>query len=94
MRTSTSDRTIWRRSTNAALWSLSISRATPRAGIPRASEKLRFDQFFTTPPAGDAVETPSATETASEPVTGAGEDLPPEDDDLDQFQGWLRGLTQ
>ena len=68
--------------------------ATPRAGIPRASDKLRFDQFFSTPDASAVVEAPAVPEEASAPATGAGEDPPAEDDDLDQFQGWLRGLAQ
>ena len=70
------------------------SPATPRAGIPRASDKLRFDQFFSTPDASAVVEAPAVPEEAPAPATGAGEDPPAEDDDLDQFQGWLKGLTQ
>lgn len=66
-----------------------------RGSTPRASEKLKFDQFFTstsTPqpsrPVTPAAEPPSAAEPASaEPRTADG------DDDLDQFQGWLKGLT-
>ena len=83
---------------------LRATEAPARPSVPRASESLRFDQFF-------ASSLPSATPSApSTPVeaTPAAEALEPEpelemldeaeagddDDDLDQFQGWLRGLTQ
>jgi len=73
--------------------------STPsRGSVTRASEKLRFDQFFasSTPVEGSAAATDAPQpepdlpmDDASEPgVEDAGED-----DDLDQFQGWLRGLT-
>jgi hypothetical protein len=73
----------------------SPSAPRPRGNSPRASEKLKFDQFFTStstpPPAtpvAPSVEPPSAAEPAStEPPTADG------DDDLDQFHGWLKGLT-
>jgi hypothetical protein len=77
----------------------------PRGDTPRASEKLKFDQFFTstsTPrpvtPVAPAAEPSSAAEPATgESLTGeppTGESLPADgDDDLDQFQGWLKGLT-
>ncbi len=70
-----------------------------RNAVPRASEKLKFDQFFTassTPPRVDAVEPPSVElpsvereleRPSAEPGEGG-------EDDLDQFQGWLKGLTQ
>ena len=62
-----------------------------RAPVQRASDKLRFDQFFTPPSDEVVAEAPSApTPDMQEPPSAA----PPEDDDLDQFQGWLRGLTQ
>ncbi len=68
---------------------------TPARGtVPRASDKLRFDQFFT-PPAGEA---PSAPAPMDEPGSGPSalpsDDDTPGDDDLDQFHGWLKGLTQ
>jgi tetratricopeptide (TPR) repeat protein len=46
-----------------------------RRSVPRASNSLKFDQFFSTPgsPAAPATDGPA-------------------DDDLDQFQGWLKGL--
>lgn len=75
--------------------------STPsRGSVTRASEKLRFDQFFasSTPVEGSAaspapppVEPDAAMEPADE--TEAEAERPGEDDDLDQFQGWLRGLT-
>lgn len=46
-----------------------------RRSVPRASNSLKFDQFFSTPG------TPAA------PASDG-----PADDDLDQFQGWLKGL--
>lgn len=82
-------------------------RATARQSVPRASEKLRFDQFF-------ASSVPSATPSASitpqpalpaiplsdpasapepEPPSVVAPDSDDDEDDLDQFQGWLRGLT-
>lgn len=76
-----------------------------RPSVPRASDTLRFDQFFAsslpaaTPsaPRTPVEAAPAAAAPAPEPepelevIEEAGED---EDDDLDQFQGWLRGLTQ
>lgn len=53
-----------------------------RRAVPRASEMLKFDQFFQTPAASDAPAAPQA------PQSNAG----PGGDDLDQFQGWLKGL--
>ncbi len=46
-----------------------------RRSVPRVSQSLKFDQFFSTPgsPAAPAPDGPA-------------------DDDLDQFQGWLKGL--
>lgn len=67
----------------------------PRHSVPRASEKLKFDQFFSasssTPPATPAAPQPEA---ASAPEPGTGPGAGGDDDDLDQFQGWLKGLTQ
>lgn len=54
--------------------------APPRRAVPRASETLKFDQFFQKP--GTA---------SSEPVQA---EAAPGDDDLDQFQDWLKGLKQ
>jgi len=78
-----------------------------RSSVGRASTKLRFDQFFAssvpsaTPsgtasvPEPEAVAEPIAEQSsAPEPAEDAEGEEPPEDDDLDQFQGWLRGLTQ
>jgi hypothetical protein len=47
--------------------------------VPRASQSLSFDQFFTPP---------------SSPATEPGPDssAAPKDDDLDQFKDWLSGL--
>ena len=65
------------------------------ARVSRASDRLNFEQFFTPPSAGAA--TPPA---APEAEHHTGETMPladdgaPEDDDLDQFQGWLRGLSE
>ena len=65
------------------------------ARVARASDRLNFEQFFTPPSAGAA--TPPA---APEAEHHTGETMPladdgaPEDDDLDQFQGWLRGLSE
>jgi Flp pilus assembly protein TadD len=57
----------------------------------RASEKLKFDQHFSsssTPQPGAPVAAPVEPPAAGDvPAEGAG------DDDLDQFQGWLKGLT-
>jgi hypothetical protein len=86
-----------------------------RASVPRASAKLRFDQFFASSVASATPSTPmEAMEPVAEPVAepmaepmvepvaeleepasaDPGDEEPGEDDDLDQFQGWLRGLTQ
>lgn len=71
------------------------SAPAPRA-TPRASDRIRFDRFFTpaeSAPAAPAA--PAAEEAPSAPSAdpaSADEDGGP-DDDLDQFQGWLRGLT-
>jgi hypothetical protein len=62
-----------------------------RAPVQRASDKLRFDQFFTPTAEAPSVEAPSAPMPDMQELASA---PPPEDDDLDQFQGWLRGLTQ
>jgi tetratricopeptide (TPR) repeat protein len=72
-----------------ALFAAKESAPPARNSVPRASEKLKFDQFFSsssTPAATPVPELPPAPE----PPTGASGD----DDDLDQFQGWLKGLTQ
>ncbi len=55
--------------------------SAPRRSVPRASETLKFDQFFQKP----------GTASASEPEAAP---AAPGDDDLDQFQGWLKGLKQ
>ena len=70
-----------------------------RNAVPRASEKLKFDQFFTassTPPRVDAVEPPSAKLPSVEIEREQSSAAPREsgEDDLDHFQGWLKGLTQ
>ncbi|MBP7550412.1 MAG: tetratricopeptide repeat protein, partial [Gemmatimonadaceae bacterium] len=79
----------------------SSSATTPSRGtVPRASEKLRFDQFFasSTPVEGSAATPAPAPAPDAAPELGADDASledgePGEDDDLDQFQGWLRGLT-
>lgn len=83
-----------------------VATITPSRGtVPRASDKLRFDQFFATStsvePVAQPAEAMDATPSlASAPVDAEPEEAsdlqeegPGEDDDLDQFQGWLRGLT-
>ncbi|MBX3173031.1 MAG: tetratricopeptide repeat protein [Gemmatimonadaceae bacterium] len=51
--------------------------SAPRKSVPRISQSLKFDQFFSpTAPTGDA----------------AAPQEPPGDDDLGQFQDWLHGL--
>jgi hypothetical protein len=51
--------------------------------VTRASQTLKFDQFFAAgAPAADAAAAPPA---ASGPAAAG-------DDDLDKFQGWLKGL--
>jgi len=80
----------------------SPSATPPRGSVPRASAKLRFDQFFAssvasaTPSSTESVpviETASTPDPEPEPPSAAAPDAPG-DDDLDQFQGWLRRLTQ
>jgi hypothetical protein len=65
----------------------------PRARVNRASQTLKFDQFFS--PSG-AAPAPDGAEPAAPGPTGDGEGATPPaaagDDDLDQFQGWLKGL--
>jgi len=71
---------------------------TPKGSAPRLSDKLKFDQFFTEPAsapaeAASAPEPPSVSDPdivereSAKPGEGGG------DDDLDQFHGWLKGLT-
>jgi hypothetical protein len=63
----------------------------PRAKVARASETLKFDQFFSSPQSvaeAAAPDSPAAPATPDTPATPAAAG----DDDLDQFQGWLRGL--
>jgi hypothetical protein len=55
--------------------------STPRRSVPRVSESLKFDQFFAAP---------GSTATPTPPSTPAADDAG--DDDLDQFQDWLKGL--
>lgn len=68
------------------------SAPAPRA-TPRASDRIRFDRFFT--PAEPAPAAPAPEESSSAPSTdpSSAADEGGPDDDLDQFQGWLRGLT-
>lgn len=54
--------------------------SAPRRSVPRASETLKFDQFFQKP----------GTASAAAPEAAAA----PGDDDLDQFQDWLKGLKK
>ncbi len=73
--------------------------STPsRGSVTRASEKLRFDQFFasSTPIEGSAAAPDAPQPEPRLPMDDASESAVEdagEDDDLDQFQGWLRGLT-
>jgi tetratricopeptide (TPR) repeat protein len=57
-----------------------------RRAVPRASEMLKFDQFFQAPG--------TAAPVAAEPPLDASAPAPGEDDDLDQFHGWLKGLKK
>ena len=57
----------------------------PRASVIRASETLKFDQFFAAPGAAPASGAPTAPASGATPAATG-------DDDLNQFQGWLRGL--
>ena len=54
--------------------------------VPRQSQTLRFDQFFT--PTGDA--TPAIDPSAPPPPAGD----PGSVADLEQFHGWLQGLKK
>ncbi len=65
--------------------------ASARPGVARASDKLRFDQFFSATSAPEAAPEPPSAQP--DEMQEPGSAPPPEDDDLDQFQGWLRGLT-
>jgi hypothetical protein len=65
-----------------ALFSVAADTSAPRKSVPRASEMLKFDQFFQTPAAR------ASQPQESDPAAAPG------DDDLDQFQGWLKGLKQ
>ena len=68
------------------LEALFTAQAAPaRRAVPRASEMLKFDQFFQAPGAPAAESAPSAP-AAPEGSSG------PSGDDLDKFQGWLKGL--
>lgn len=60
---------------------------TPRRTVARASQMLKFDQFFTPQAGAEANEAsvPSAPPAPAAPTA-------PGDDDLDQFQGWLQAL--
>ncbi len=73
-----------------ALFTIGGSAPAPRASVSRASEKLKFDQFFSASSSPAQESRPATPAPAAEPVR----DRPPGDDDLDQFQGWLKGLTQ
>jgi len=55
--------------------------AAARPVVARASQTLKFDQFF----AGGAAAAPTAPETPASPAAAG-------DDDLNKFQGWLKGL--
>jgi hypothetical protein len=57
--------------------------APARAVVTRASQTLKFDQFFAGGAA--AAEAPAAPASAEGPAAADG-------DDLDKFQGWLKGL--
>ena len=76
------------------------SATPPRGSVPRASSKLRFDQFFASSvgsatPSSAAPVSEAAAAPVPEPETPAApSDEAPGEDDLDQFQGWLRRLTQ
>lgn len=62
------------------LGDLLSANAAPKRAVPRASETLKFDQFFQKP----------GTSAAPAPEAAAA----PGDDDLDQFQDWLKGLKK
>lgn len=61
--------------------------SAPKATVTRASETLKFDQFFS--PTGSAA--PAAPEAAEAPID-ASAPAAADGDDLDQFHGWLKGL--
>jgi len=84
-----------------------------RHGVPRASDRLNFEKFFTPPTATEvasapesagaeapSVEAPSVEAPSVEAPSASAEgvvideDAAPDEDDLDQFQGWLRGLSE
>lgn len=72
----------------------------PSVGAPRASQKLRFDQFFSstsTPPEPRTAEPgPVDESTQEQPAqkSPSSDDQSPDSDDLDRFHGWLKGLTE
>lgn len=63
-----------------ALLSGGAAAPAARKSVPRASEMLKFDQFFQTPAAR------SSPAEESDPAAAPG------DDDLGEFKGWLKGL--
>lgn len=66
-----------------------------RGNVTRASEKLRFDQFFASSTTVEGAGAAAQPEPPSAPARDEDRapDAPGDDDDLDQFHGWLRGLT-
>ena len=82
------------------LFAVQAPTSTPSDGVrrtvSRASQSLKFDQFFSPSqsPAGGAqpaaAGTPSPEPAASTPSSQPAQE--PNDDDLDQFKGWLKGL--
>lgn len=75
------------------LFSEAASAPSARRTVARASQLLKFDQFFSPTPA--ASETPVASAAPVEPEPAVEPATPPSDngdDDLDQFHGWLQAL--
>jgi tetratricopeptide (TPR) repeat protein len=69
-----------------------------RGATPRASDRIRFDKFFTPEESTQVASEEPASHAderaaAPEPDPAGADEEPPDEDDLDQFQGWLKGLT-
>lgn len=69
-----------------------VAAPVARRTVARASQMLKFDQFFSPTPTAAAPEVP--VEPAAPTPTPAPTEPPadPGDDDLDQFHGWLQAL--
>ena len=66
-----------------------------RRTVPRASQLLKFEQFFSAPPAAsEASVEPPAPVTPGPVAERAQQSASSGDDDLDQFHGWLQALKR